>query len=466
MKIGTAMFLVLLVAAPHPSFALEAKQPPATEAGSPPATEPPIAPSGSKEPAPQAELQAQKAWRKLMAHTPFPNSGCYTSSYPSNQWQEIPCSTATARPHPIEAGGNGSEYSAETSKSLSSVTGSFDSVTNVTSETDSIAGANVFSLQINTNNYNSKLCDSSTCAAVQQYIYDSPGDVYIQYWLKGHGKNCPSKTIAKHTWTFYPGNPGAKGCFINGNQAPVSPSLAIKDLGSVFLTGTTSASSQSAVVGTPVKLYGHSDSGDFLGIRTQWKFAEFNVFGGGGGSEAFLKGTSGSGSTLVVRTSTEDGIANAPSCQSIGFTQESNNLPLVPPCCAISGPKPAILFTESSAARATSICKSPRPTNCFVSVIACQHLATLQCTPVQEPYGLDIEWRLANQTPTPPWNIIAANSLGSGSTFEAPNTQIEFRGCTFVGNGPKSCASILKTAPPNDRGCSGSGPQEPLTPLK
>jgi hypothetical protein len=151
----TAICVVMLVAAPAPGFAEDmpypdfgsiAKQPPASKEP-PPATQPPIAPPrASQAPGSQAITpQALKTWRQLMARTPFPKPGCYTSSYPITHWLEVPCSTAKPRPHILPAtglkphnvggGGNG-DYSAKASGSLSSATGSFDSVTGATGESD------------------------------------------------------------------------------------------------------------------------------------------------------------------------------------------------------------------------------------------------------------------------------------------------------------------------------------------
>jgi hypothetical protein len=38
-------------------------------------------------------------WRRGMARVPLPKKGCFTSSYPGTQWQEVPCTTAPARRH-------------------------------------------------------------------------------------------------------------------------------------------------------------------------------------------------------------------------------------------------------------------------------------------------------------------------------------------------------------------------------
>jgi hypothetical protein len=482
MKIATAICLVPLVAAPELVFAQDVTQPPIAR--------PPISQG--------TELQATttltlETWRQLMARTPFPKAGCYTSSYPSTQWQEVPCSTAKLVPHvpaadpkPHNVGAN-NDYSAQVTGSLSSVIGSFDNVIGATGESDSLAGNEYFSLQLNTNYFNSPLCDNPNCYALQQYVYDSandsPGAVYIQYWLLYHGSTCPTQTVANNNfWAYVTGGGAAPGCVINGYQATV-PNQPIKELAKLRLTANHSPGHHSVVLETSGgKLYGGQDDGDVLGIGTQWNTAEFNVFGIGNSSTASF--TPNPVSTIVVRTSVDNGTTNAPTCSQGGFTHEQNNLTPVPvsPCCPLSGASPAIVVTESNANGARSICacqsgqtwdsasakcdppEPAAPSNCFVSVLACQHLATMQCNPVSLPYRLQIETRIANVTPAPAWSVIEATSLGSGSVYDPPGTEIDFRACTFLGNGPKYCSSILTTVPPNDRGCGTSGEQGPLKP--
>src|SRR5258705_7281983 len=71
-------------------------------------------------------------WRKGMARVPAPKKGCFTSSYPSTEWQEVPCTTAPARPYPPARGGgrpdqigNGNDVSAQvTTGNISEANGS------------------------------------------------------------------------------------------------------------------------------------------------------------------------------------------------------------------------------------------------------------------------------------------------------------------------------------------------------
>jgi hypothetical protein len=292
---------------------------------------------------PEATTQpptAQKVWRQQMAKTPFPKPGCYTSSYPSTQWQEVPCSTAAPRPHPQ----NG-DYSAQVvSGSLSSAMGSFEVVSGATGEQDSKSAPNHFSLQLNTNRFNSPLCDQGNPnCAWQQFIYDDPGNVYIQYWLIRNKQPCPSQS-----WTYYDGSAGAPGCYINGNQATPRNNQAITDLAKLSLTGTSSSSEQSAMLeASDGSLWGTPDGGDPLGIGSQWTNAEFNIVGWCCGSQANF--SPNPGTTINVTVSVDNGTLNAPT-QGPGFTAESNNLTLVYPSCPVGGAPlaPMLVFTETN----------------------------------------------------------------------------------------------------------------------
>jgi hypothetical protein len=167
------------------------------------------APAPPPTPVPQATTPATQtpdAWRNLMATKPAPESGgCYTSSYPATDWQEVPCATnVPQRPHPPQT--TPGDRLVNVPLPIVSVQGTFFSATGVTSECDQNFGAktacdatqpptspNTFSLQLNTNTFSSSLCPAgSTCLGWQQYIYDNYGNstptdpkssIYIQYWL-------------------------------------------------------------------------------------------------------------------------------------------------------------------------------------------------------------------------------------------------------------------------------------------
>ena len=92
--------------------------------------------------------QTMRDWHARMQRVPLPKEGCFASSFPSAEWQEVPCASPPAKPVPFPpgrnihlgmAGGGGtSDASAKVTGEISEAIGSFDSVTGVTSE----SGAN------------------------------------------------------------------------------------------------------------------------------------------------------------------------------------------------------------------------------------------------------------------------------------------------------------------------------------
>ena len=180
----------------------------------------------------EARLRAQ--WQKDIARLPVPKYGCFTASYPSKQWKEVPCVAAPTRPflpaqgmRPYTIGGaapcagrpisppglcdkNQTGISADlrgrpfvTGNQMSWVTGRFDTVLGTTSDH--------FSLQINTNFFATSWCTPNSswdpltqtgCNGWQQFIYTETacGDpalagkpcVFMQYWLNNLA-GCPSE---------------------------------------------------------------------------------------------------------------------------------------------------------------------------------------------------------------------------------------------------------------------------------
>jgi hypothetical protein len=296
-----------------------------------------------------------EAWRKSMVATPRPPTGCFTASYPDTQWQEVPCTTAPDRPYPPKSGppsetvGNGTDYSAEVTGSISEAEGSFVSVTGVTSESG--AGiANAYSLQLNTQFFTTTTCSGaanpSACRGWEQFVFSnsppSAGAAFIQYWLLDYATKCPSG------WNKF-----QSSCYINSTQAASVPAQKIHTLGELTVTGTAAAGSaeDSIVLAVGSTLYTAKGNNYFPDLGQNWQAAEFNVFGDGGGSEAVFN----SGSTIVVMTSVNNGTTSAPSAVEEGFTGETNNLTLTGTPVVSGGTSPSIEFTESNAGFTLSV---------------------------------------------------------------------------------------------------------------
>jgi hypothetical protein len=300
-------------------------------------------------------------WHRGMARVPLPKTGCFTSSYPSNEWQEVPCTTAPARPYPPARGGrrtdqvgNGTDVSAQVTGHISEAIGSFDSVTGVTSVTDP-NGVSGFSLQLNANFFTTPACNGaaapSACRGWQQFVYSNSGSAFMQYWLINYDTTCPAGWF-----TFpHPNDPG-NDCFENGINSVNVPVQAVANLANLSLMGQANGGGTDTIImATGSNLYSAQNDDNAVDLAQGWQAAEFNIVGDCCGSES----TFNSGSTIVVRTSVDNGSPLAPSCLGDGFTGETNNLffmqaSATPPSESL----PAVVFTQSSATSTTLPCNS------------------------------------------------------------------------------------------------------------
>jgi hypothetical protein len=325
----------------------------------------PTSPPATTQPQPSAKTLHD--WRRSMSRVPLPKRGCFTSSYPSGNWQEVPCTTAPARPYPPARGprsdtvGNGVDVSAQVTGHISEAIGSFDSVTGVTSESGNVDGSpppqpNTFSLQLNSSFFSTSVCNGasipSQCRGWQQFVYSNAGFVFVQYWLLSYNTTCPA---GWNTFTTSSGN----DCWKNGSNSAVVPVQPIANLVNLSLTGQANAGGADTVImATGSNLYSAENDGSILNLALGWQAVEFNIVGDCCLSQAIFN----SGSTIVVRTSVDNASPNAPSCLAGGFTGETNNLNLVqasaaPPMESL----PAVVFTQSNIGNATSPCSSATP---------------------------------------------------------------------------------------------------------
>lgn len=255
-------------------------------------------------------------------------------------------------------GGSGPDFSATVTGQISQAEGSFDSVTGVTSN-----GA--YSLQLNTAPFSTSACNgSTTCQGWEQFVYESSGVGFMQYWLLSLGPagtqcpvprhaNCQAGLSYSDGWCpFQFSSTGPVYCVVNAaNEAP-APATAMTSLGQLRVAGAAGTggahdSITVSVAGTP---YGATGSNYFPDLANQWKEAEFNVFGDGNAGQAVFN----SGATLVVRTEVTSGTRDGPGCDLRTFTGESTNLTLVnsAPSGPSPAPGPALVFSETNPAPA------------------------------------------------------------------------------------------------------------------
>lgn len=303
--------------------------------------------------------QNRLKWQMTVERMPVPGKGCFTASYPNTQWLKAQCATPPNRPYPPGPGhrpqtvGNGTDFAAEVTGLMSGATGSFDSVTGVTSETGQVGGvgpqvANTYALQLNTKPFTTPKCSGSlnpaVCQGWEQFLYSNSNGVFIQYWLLNYNTACPAG------WIAY-----SNHCYKNGPSMGAFPAQAITNLASLRLTGTASSGGNDTVVitnGAGNASAANVDS--ILSLANGWTGVEFVLVGDCCNSQANFN----AGSTLVVRTTVHNGTVNAPTCALEGFTGETNNLTLVGTPPIPIGPSPSIVSTQSNVPGTVASCSA------------------------------------------------------------------------------------------------------------
>jgi hypothetical protein len=160
--------------------------------------------------------------------------------------------------------------------------------------------------------------------------------VFIEYTLKDFNLNTINANCPQG-WMVV-GLDCAMNTFGTGSAA-----LTVQDLPSVKLTGTASPSGDTVMLmppsGPPLAL----NTGDILGLANNWTGVEWGVYGDGGGMQGVADFTN---TTLVARTTFNNGGTTAPVCDDGGTTAESNNLFLNPPVPGRN--PPALISTQTS----------------------------------------------------------------------------------------------------------------------
>ena len=302
-------------------------------------------------PKPQATDAApsREAWRAAMMRAPQRMKGCFHAHYPSTQWQAVPCAPPLRRsfaPVTFDVG-HGVDFAATVPGTMTRAAGSFDAVNGVTSEAGTGNIPDSYSLQLNSSFFTTTACSGAeipaNCQGWQQFIYSNSGVILMEYWLIHWGNvPCPAG------WMSQP-----PSCVMN-SPSVVVPTQPIANLQQLSLGGVADAGSATDTVtfSNISDVYLQTGDDTIINLAQAWNYAEFNIFGDGGGATA----TFNPGSNLIVRTTVTDGTQNVPNCSGDGITSEKNSLNLVMPCCPYGGPAPAIVFDESNNPNATSMC--------------------------------------------------------------------------------------------------------------
>ncbi len=285
----------------------------------------------------QSRAQAAARWQQAIAKVPTPGVGCYHASYPALQWQATQCRVAPNWPlaprqpsgsgNP-EAVGNGRDYSARVTGTISNATGSFDDVSPKITEMGNVDNkgsqvANTFSLQLNTEFFSTSACSGASkpadCLGWQQFVYTTePNELFMQYWLVHYDTTCPSRWFTHKSGSII-------DCYTN-SPASKATHLTASDLAKVKLIGQAAAGGNDTVslaIGSG-QATAVSNNDRVLNLAQVWNTTEFGVFGDGNGGQANF----GAKSTLEVQTQLTATSSSAPKCVEEGFTGETNNLAL------------------------------------------------------------------------------------------------------------------------------------------
>lgn len=312
---------------------------------------------------------AQAQWQQDIASLPTPGGGCYHASYPVLQWQATPCLVAPNVPLaprlPTRGGpvvtGNGDDYSAQVTGTLSKATGTFTHVSRGISEEGQIGGTgpqvtNAFTLQMNTEFFSdppacSGAADPSECYGWQQFVYafDYSGDtneVFMQYWMLYYNNTCPG---GWHTYV----SGGDTFCYTN-SPASAYGSLPANALGQTTLVGQAASGGDDTVsLSSPSGASSASNSDSMLDLSAFWNTTEWGVFGDAGGGQANF----GAHSSLEPVTTLQGTSSSAPTCVDEGFTGETNNLSLTKTKALRSEPFPTMATKETEGRPKTPSCQ-------------------------------------------------------------------------------------------------------------
>jgi hypothetical protein len=264
--------------------------------------------------------------------------------------------------------GNSNDISAQAPTGfISTAIGSFDTVTNVTSESGPIGNSgpsitNAYTLQLNMNFFNGTVCSGAAvpanCSTWQQFVFENDGasgGAFIQYWILKYNNPCPA---GQHWNQFSFTGSTDIYCWKNDTTGAVpvpNQPITNANLGQMSLSGAVSTTGDSVTFtsgGTTYAINGDNA----VNAAAGWTIAEFNLFGDGGNSNGGGTASFNNGANIVTRTRIIYGGTAPPNCVAQGFTAEMNNLSFGPTAPAATAPGPAVIFNESTAGGATSNC--------------------------------------------------------------------------------------------------------------
>lgn len=316
-------------------------------------------PTPAKQPSAEQRRQFDE-YHIAMAQVPLPKKGCFTASFPDREWREVACVPAPDYPMlpkegpvPLDVGGGNDIAAQAPSGLISSAIGSFDSLTNVTSESGQVNAtgpvvADAYTLQINSNFMtNTTICAGASvpanCRVWEQFVFENNNvshRAFIQYWIIKYGNPCPTG----QSWTPRTIG-GINYCYKNNTGGAVSTTnQPVTNLRNVSLTGTVTATSDRVTFADGGTVWARNGD-NAVGAASGWSIAEFNIVGDAGSGRASFN----AGADMTLRTRIIYGGTAAPTCLATGFTGETSNLNFGPTAPGQSAPGPAVIFRQSIA---------------------------------------------------------------------------------------------------------------------
>lgn len=316
-----------------------------------------VAGNGSAFGANETRAAMETTWQQSMSRVRTPGPGCYHATFPNLKWTAGACDVAPNWPMeppaaPMKVVGNGHDFSAEVTGTISKATGSFDDVSPTITESgqEDDQGAklpNTFTLQLNTQFFSgSPACSGAAsptkCLAWQQFVYETSSNlVFMQYWLIYFDKTCPSG------WESYSAGTSTTDCYKNSpasslpGSALTAAGLATSQLEGIAASGGNDEVSLSNGSGQATEV---TNPDSVLDLSAKWNTTEWGVFGDGGGGEAYF----GPKTTLEAQTALNASSQSAPSCVDEGFTAETNNLKLTNTPAIGSQPSPTMVSKQTN----------------------------------------------------------------------------------------------------------------------
>jgi hypothetical protein len=311
-------------------------------------------------------------WSRNLMQLPLPGAGCFRASYPAIAWSRVACVAAPqvsfpppsrSNVNPAVIGGSGYQYgidvlplamvgaigTIEDIKGAKTITSCAPKAAQRFSCGSHGLGPNVYSLQLNSNNFSTAACGTRIdCAGWEQFVYTNQpkyysggGNLIIQDWLLATGSKalkCQAGWIAS-----------SPDCYKNAPYSILVPTVPIGRLNDVALSGSATSSGDSVFLADGFYVYGmkNAQDGTTLDLSRHWTDAQFNVIGNGGGYRAVLN----KGSTITISVQAVTNYTSAPRCKGqSSTTAEENNLSFVaPPLSPQNKQYPSILFKESNA---------------------------------------------------------------------------------------------------------------------